>query len=127
MFKHNRKITIIVMTVTVGILIFWDIVALLTGDNHDTESHIILETGAQNFTLPFAMSGLLGHWFWPREEPPFGLSKGIAFVGVLMPVMLLLGTLDVFYTTPEWMLPLIAPVGYVFGSLFWPQKKPRSH
>lgn len=126
MFSHNRQITKIVMTTVVVILIAWDIVAFLTGDEHDTESHILLQLGAAHFTLPFAMSGLLGHWFWPREQPPFGLSKGQAFFAVLVPIILSLSVLDVFYSTPGWMLPLIAPVGYVFGSLFWPQKKPHS-
>ncbi len=112
------------MIAAVAVLIVWDIVALLTGGEHDTESHILLQLGASHFTLPFAMSGLLGHWFWPRDSPPFGMSKAMALVAVVVPVMLSMAVIDIFYSTPGWALPLIAPVGYVFGSLFWSQKKP---
>lgn len=105
------------------ILIAWDIVAFFTGPSNDTESHIILEFASENFTLPFAMSGLLGHWFWPRDTPPLGLTKVTSFFAVVVPTMMLMSVVDVFLSTPVWMLPVISPVGYVFGSLFWPQSR----
>jgi hypothetical protein len=123
MFSKNRQITIITMLVVVGILIAWDIVAFFTGPGNDTESHIILEFATEHYTLPFAMSGLLGHWFWPRENPPFGLSRGTAFFAVVIPVMLVMSISDIYYSTLPWMLPVISPVGYIFGSLFWPQRQ----
>jgi hypothetical protein len=122
-FDKNRKITGGLMLGVVALLVIWDVVVFFTGPNNDTESHMILQFATKHFTLPFAMSGLLGHWFWPRENPPFGVARASAFFAVVVPVMLGMALLDVFYPTPGWMLPMIAPVGYVFGSLFWPQRK----
>jgi hypothetical protein len=123
MFNKNRKITAALMLGAVALLVIWDVVAFLTGPSNDTESHLILEFATNHFTLPFIMSLLLGHWFWPRDEPAFGLSKTVAFFLVGVPIVLAMSIVDIFLATPPWMLPLIAPVGYVFGSYFWPQRK----
>jgi hypothetical protein len=114
MFNKNRKITIGVMIAATALLIVWDIIAFLTGPSNDTESHVLLQFATNNFTLPFAMAGLLGHWFWPREGPPFRLSKGWAFFGVLVPVMLAMSVFDIFLVTPAWVtmwqIPKMMPI-----------------
>lgn len=122
MHVYSKKITTVLMLFVAAILIVWDLVVFLMGPSEATESHIILRFATDNFTLPFCMAGLLGHWFWPRDNPALGLSKAESFFLVVVPVVLFISALDIFYKTPMWALPLIAPVGYLFGSLFWPQR-----
>jgi hypothetical protein len=123
MFKNNRVITAAVMITVVVVLILWDLVAFFTGTGIDTESGMILEFGYANFTLPFAMGGLLGHFFWPRDKPLFGLSVAQSFFGVVIPLLTVMGIVDIFYTTPSWLLPWLPVIGFPIGSFFWPQRK----
>lgn len=121
--RNNRPITGTVLIAIVVILILWDLVAFFTGTGNDTESGMILEFAYANFTLPFAMGGLLGHFFWPRDKPPFGLDRTQAFFFVIIPLMIAVSIVDIFYLTPTWLLPWLPVIGFPIGSFFWPQRK----
>jgi hypothetical protein len=123
--KYNRTITGTLLIAVVVVLILWDLVAFFTGTELDTESGMILEFAYANFTLPFAIGGLAGHFFWPRDAPIFGLSKGQAFFGVVLPLMITMSVIDIFYLTPTWLLPWLPVIGFPIGSFFWPQRKQR--
>jgi len=86
---------------------------------------MLLEFAYANFTLPFAFGGLAGHFFWPRDEPPFGLDRAQAFFFVIVPLMAALSIVDILYDTPTWLLPWLPVIGFPIGSFFWPQRKQR--
>jgi hypothetical protein len=125
MSNRNRTVTGSLLVAVVVVLVAWDLVAFFTGTSPDTESALILEFAYANFTLPFAIGGLAGHFFWPRAEPLFGISRKNAFFFVVLPLMLTMSVLDVFYITPSWALPWLPVMGFPIGSFFWPQRKLR--
>ena len=50
----------------VGLLLLYELVALMDGKAGDTISEIMWHVAAQRPILPFAMGVLMGHFFWQR-------------------------------------------------------------
>lgn len=63
-----KRVSTIIMVLTVAILIAIDIILLLTGGVEATFSRVILESSKKHPIISVAIGILIGHWFWPQPS-----------------------------------------------------------
>jgi len=61
-----RRITIMLLGIAVALLILWDLVAYIAGENA-TVSVIITDWAYYTPWMPLVCGFLMGHWFWPAK------------------------------------------------------------
>ena len=115
-----KKITIILMLASTILLIGWDIAVVLNDERGDTISEIIFNLARSHFTIPFLLGMIMGHWFWPRDFPVFGMSRNSAFLYLALPIAVVASLVDVFVNV-SWVVPIMPVLGYILGHLTWPQ------
>jgi hypothetical protein len=63
-----RKITVLILWLTVGLLSLWDVFAMIKG--RDSTISVIMWDNAQLYPMiPFAFGVLMGHLFWQFKRP----------------------------------------------------------
>lgn len=112
-----KKITQIVMAVSILVWIVWDIVVATNRTPGDTESEIIRGFASQHLTVPWAVGVLMGHFFWNVKQ---GVPRWRTLV-VMPLITLAIVAVDVWGNLP-YVLPVIPfLVGVGAGRLLWPQ------
>lgn len=61
-----RKITIIIMSICLFVLVLWDIYAYIYGEN-STISVVLTDWSREFPAIAFLFGVLMGHWFFPAK------------------------------------------------------------
>lgn len=118
--KLGSAWTHIIMWGVVAILTAWDIVAVLNTTPGDTESRTILRLAREWHTIPLCFGIIVGHLFWPRQNPGFNLTRDAAKYAILVPLLTMLFIVDFFVKLPLGVMPVLPLVGFFLGHYLWP-------
>jgi hypothetical protein len=125
--KKYRRITQVMLVVTVAVLVIWDVIVALTAETGDTISESARDYSVYP-VLPALVGGLSGHFFfWEARLVP-GLWGMAAAIGMLL-LIAAWSVLVKNHTGPEWLATAhqwasrhpIVVVGAttVIGGIFW--------
>lgn len=63
-----RRITTVLLLVTIAVLVGWDIYVAANEHSGDTISEIVLAVSLKRPAIPFAVGFVCGHLFWPQSK-----------------------------------------------------------
>jgi hypothetical protein len=116
----TRRVTAVLIVVTVAALIAWDVFVFVEPTEGDTISEVVLAWAWKSAFVPFALGVLGGHFTWPR--PASSAFRKWSAVGLLVFGLALLSA-DVLGWTPDVMPVIYFVPGIVAGHVFWPQQQ----
>jgi len=116
----TKKITSILLIVTLSIWVVWDVFVATNNVKNDTISEITLAVSYLALFIPAAWGIIMGHLFWPSESIKYKWPK----IWIMWGWGALVLVLSIFKAVPGNMttVPIVFLVNFVIGHFLWPQK-----
>jgi len=113
-----RKITGAILLVTLGVWLVWDVFVASNGLEGDTISEITRDLSHYLYVIPYALCGIMGHFFWNKPTLEEGRPNRFKLWLVSCAVVFGIG----FLIPPaHYMNTAFAIAGFCMGALLWPQ------
>lgn len=123
--QADEIITIVIMSVTLAVLIGWDIYVAFFNEipnEHDTESGIMRKIGNSFVGVPFAWGALGGHFWGPSWDPPgpyWVWPLSLCCIALVLSALHYVGRRYLYFK--PWFAVLYVVAGVPLGALMWPQ------
>lgn len=110
----TRRLTQILVLVTLVILIVYDIVIRIEPTPDDTISEVMWTWVTQHPTVPVVLGVILGHWVWPPRKTGTAFGPAVLAVwGVILAIADIVGVVPAIQP----IIPFIG--GLVLGGWLW--------
>lgn len=116
----TKKITSILLIVTLSIWVIWDVFVATNDVKNDTISEITLAVSYVALFIPAAWGVIMGHLFWPSKSIAYKWPRVWAMWGwgAFVLVMSILKVVPGNMTT----VPIVFLLHFLIGHFLWPQK-----